>query len=1277
MTYNQETRLYTRRWLHWVALGFVALIILVVIILLAIPKPLVVKGTLKTSEGPVSAGTYDFRLKFYDVTTRTDLVYSHDATGVLVDANGSFDVELPGGALTVATLMQVCVASPNTAEFDQNKTTIPSCEDPAKTDEIVFDQTVCGLTTVDQEPTNPVNWLASRNVVYTMPVKACGGMDGEVASISGNDIITPLLERPGSLGELLSGVDLQPGTILGIDDNGQLETIAPTTLDSEINDETSEETANNNQPVTPTTPASPVSPTSIQGEANTDNQTLLLSGNILSISGGNSVILPDGSDGDPVIGNEVVDVTANAGLVRAGSGTVLDPYKLGLQTCANGEILKSDGSSWACTPDTGGSSYLAGSGLQLSGVTFSVNSPTCTSTTKLQWDGNAFVCSTDIDTTYTAGTGLSLVGTTFNNTGVLGVNGTGPITSTGGQNPTISFANGTSAGQVWQWNGSAWALTTPSADGDGVIGNEITNVTGGNAGLTRSGSGTAGDPYTLAANTGNGLQLVSNQITVNSPTCSGTDKLQWNGTAFICATDQNTTYSAVTNGGLQLVGTQFGLVACAGGQILKATSTLGEYACATDNDTTYSAGTGLSLTGTTFSNTGVLSVTGSGPITSTGGQNPNISFANGSVAGQFWQWNGSAWVLATLPADGDSVVGNEVTNVTGSNSGLVRSGTGTSVDPYTLAVSISNGLQLTGGNVAINSPTCTGTDKLQWTGTAFVCTADVNTTYSAGSGLSLAGTTFTNTGALSVTASGALTSSGGQTPNIAFANGSTAGQFWQWNGSAWVLATLPNDGDSVVGNEVTDITGVNSGLVRSGSGTAVDPYTLAVSVGNGLQLVGGNVAINSPTCAGTTKLQWNGTAFMCSTDVDTTNFSITDGATNQSVNAGESITFVGDSNSKTTVTLGGTRQLTFGLDTTGALSGQVLAFNGSGVVWQTPSAAAPVACSISSTYFCQDGNTFGATATLGTNDTQTLNFETNNTVQMTVLPNGNVGIGVSPTEKLDVNGNINFPSTTATTGIIKQGGVRLIHTKDDGSSSSFFGGLNSGNLTTTGFDNVGIGSNALLGLTTGFYNTAVGSGALTANTDGIYNTAVGAFSMEANTEGYYNSAFGERTLSSNIDGFNNTAIGSDALFDNTSGAHNTGLGVSALGGNTTGTNNVAVGEGAGVTSALANENTTGSNNTFLGYMSGLGSSTQRSNSTAIGAFSVVNQNDSLILGCITGVNGCTARTRIGVGTATPQNMLHIDGGAGAVTTMAQFTNSTTGQTSNDGFNFGIDQNGTA
>jgi len=53
--------------------------------------------------------------------------------------------------------------------------------------------------------------------------------------------------------------------------------------------------------------------------------------------------------------------------------------------------------------------------------------------------------------------------------------------------------------------------------------------------------------------------------------------------------------------------------------------------------------------------------------------------------------------------------------------------------------------------------------------------------------------------------------------------------------------------------------------------------------------------------------------------------------------------------------------------------------------------------------FVDGGNSFAANATLGTNDNFALNFETNGTTKMSVLANGNVGIGTaSPSAPLDV-----------------------------------------------------------------------------------------------------------------------------------------------------------------------------------------------------------------------------------------------------------------------------------
>ncbi len=1352
--------------------------LLAVIFLVLIPKSLVVAGTLKTKDGPVKAGVYDFRLKFYNATTRTDLVYSYDAKGVTVDEEGKFSANLPDGkALNVATLMQVCIASPDSAvpgTIIGGQATLPSCEVSEEADQAAYNQTICGLTAVDQDPTNPINWLASKNVVYATPTKACGESGTGIASVSTVDVVAPLLETPGALGELLgSGVALQPGSLLSINENGEITVATPTEAVSEVVKEEIAQNEAENQTVIDTPP------TGTESGINTTSQTLSLSGNVLTISGGNSVTLPSGGDGDEVIGNEITDIIPGDGLVRVGTGTTLDPFKVGLITCASGQLLKSNGTA--------------------------------------TWN-----CATDTDTIYTAGTGIAFAGNVINNTGVLSFTlpAGGGLTNTGtAQSVSLRLQN-CGNGEILQFNGGTWVCVLPGgvssysfSISDGVTsepimnGNTVTFI--GNEGLVATVSATDSITYgivdggvttvkladgsvtnTKIANgavttinladgsvtnaklanssitvtagsglSGGGVATLGSGTTLNLQACANGQILKHNGTTWVCAADsdtpqtlsivanapdsantvsydlsisggntvnfddRDTLYTALTGGGLALTSDAFSLQTCPVGQILKSTNAgTPAYACAADGNTTYTAGTGLSLVGTTFNNTGVLGVTASGALTSTGGQNPNIAFADGAVAGQFWQWDGDSWELATLPADGDSVVGNEVTNVTGSNSGLVRAGSGTAIDPYTLAVSTGNGIQLTSGNITINSPTCSGTDKLQWNGTAFVCSADVNTTYSAdngislagttfsvnsptcagttklqwngtafvcstdidaqtlgwvdgtrtlsisngnsvvipdadtaysaltngglrlvgtqfalktctasqilkaqatsgewdcaadnnttynaGTGLSLVGTTFNNTGVLGVTASGALTSSGGQNPNIAFADGAVTGQFWQWDGDSWELASLPADGDSVVGNEVTNVTGSNSGLVRSGSGTAVSPYTLAVSVGNGLQLTSGNVAINSPTCSGTTKLQWNGTAFVCSTDVDTTNFSITDGSTTQSVAATDAITFVGNSSTKTTVTLGGTRQLTFGLDLTGASSGQVLTYNGTNLAWQSPTTYAPTSCGASSTYICQNGNTLGGAMTIGTNDAFILNFETGGNTAMTILTDGSVGIGTaSPGEALDVNGNITMPATSSAAGVILQGNSRLLHTAGSGTTNAYFG-VGSGNLTQTATFNTGIGAQALREITTGSFNTAVSA-------NGLLNT--------------------------------------------TTGSLNTAMGMQSLLGNTTGSDNTALGHNAGYTGVSgAFANTTGAFNTFIGSLSGPGSATQLQNATAIGAYATVTQNNSLVLGCVSGVASCPATTSVGIANSAPGFLLHV-GSASTTsgTSVARFQN---------------------
>jgi hypothetical protein len=229
--------------------------------------------------------------------------------------------------------------------------------------------------------------------------------------------------------------------------------------------------------------------------------------------------------------------------------------------CTAGQITKWTGASFACGADND-TTYSSGNGITLTGTTFSVNSPTCAGTTKLQWNGTAFVCSADVDTTnfnISANAGATQniasgntvnfnngTGTTATRTGndiAYGLTNTGVTAGTYGTSTTVPVITVDAQGRLTTVTSQSIAF--PS-EVDGIIGNEVTNVTGANSGLVRSGSGTTISPYTLAVSVGNGIQLTSGNVTINSPTCAGTTKLQWNGTAFVCSTDVDTTYTAGT-----------------------------------------------------------------------------------------------------------------------------------------------------------------------------------------------------------------------------------------------------------------------------------------------------------------------------------------------------------------------------------------------------------------------------------------------------------------------------------------------------------------------------------------------------------------------------------------------------------------------------------------------------------------------------------------------------------------------------------------------------------
>jgi hypothetical protein len=169
--------------------------------------------------------------------------------------------------------------------------------------------------------------------------------------------------------------------------------------------------------------------------------------------------------------------------------------------------------------------------------------------------------------------------------------------------------------------------------------------------------------------------------------------------------------------------------------------------------------------------------------------------------------------------------------------------------------------------------------------------------------------------------------------------------------------------------------------------------------------------------------------------------------------------------------------------------------------------------------------------------------------------------GATFTGTVNINTLLNIATTSSSTvGVIRQNGVRLLHTYG---SENVFLGAPIANFTSTGSgQNVGIGTNNFLDLTSGYQNTGIGYQTMRRITDGYRNVGIGAYA-------------GHRINT----GSNNLCIGMEAGAFITSGEHNVMIGQSAGYGVGTGIGNVFIGASAGSTSNRNYE-------TMIGYLAG-------------------------------------------------------------------------------------------
>jgi hypothetical protein len=273
----------------------------------------------------------------------------------------------------------------------------------------------------------------------------------------------------------------------------------------------------------------------------------------------------------------------------------------------------------------------------------------------------------------------------------------------------------------------------------------------------------------------------------------------------------------------------------------------------------------------------------------------------------------------------------------------------------------------------------------------------------------------------------------------------------------------------------------------------------------------------------------------------------------------------------------------------------------------------------------------------------------------------------------------------------------------NGTKNNYFIGDSAGAKTTTGMFNIGIGDSALYSLTSGGRNIAIGNAALQKitsvsglisigdsagynNVSGIKNIFVGEKAGYANVAGgtniligansgakmsfgegnvfigdstgasmvndfAYSSVFigdkaGSKTTNvpntfvgnyagrANTSGNNNSFIGTQAGYQNLSGTENTFIGELSGLNFLSGTGNVLVGYASGSTL------TSGTSSTLIGGRTNVGSA-NLTNASAIGYKARVDTSNAMVLGSITGINGATRHTKIGIGTTKPLALLHV------------------------------------
>ncbi|MEI7801488.1 MAG: hypothetical protein WCI97_02465 [Bacteroidota bacterium] len=317
---------------------------------------------------------------------------------------------------------------------------------------------------------------------------------------------------------------------------------------------------------------------------------------------------------------------------------------------------------------------------------------------------------------------------------------------------------GVTANQVLLWNGTNWVPGTISGGDNWGTQAAVTNS-------TLSGNGTSATPLGLAQQGASSGQV-----------------LKWNGTNWAPGSDNVGSSSGSVNVTARLTGDgtlanplDIAQQAATSGQVLKwggsswvpstdldqqALNLIGNTLSLTNGGsvtlptgTTYTAGTGINLGGNVITNTApdqIVSLTGTGNTTVTGAY-PNFTINSTGGGGSYTAGTGISIAGTVISNAGDlsatneiqslSIVGNQLSLSLGGGSVTLPTGT-----TYTAGTGIS-----LAGNVITNTSLNTDAQILSVAGNQLTIsggntvTLPTGTTYTAGTGISLAGNVVTNT----------------------------------------------------------------------------------------------------------------------------------------------------------------------------------------------------------------------------------------------------------------------------------------------------------------------------------------------------------------------------------------------------------------------------------------------------------------------------------------------------------------------------------------------------